>query len=74
MTEWITSILRKIVFAACGTIIAKIVASGAISEAQLTTWVELSLAILVAGGGWRCVLDKVDQALAGREVCEVISS
>ena len=50
MNEWINSILRKIVFAACGTVIAKIVASGAISEAQLTTWIELTLAILVAAG------------------------
>ena len=50
MNEWVMSILRKIVFTACAGVIAKIVASGAISEAQLTTWIELSLALLVAAG------------------------
>ena len=50
MNEWINSILRKIVFAACAGVIAKIVASGAVTEAQLTTWIELSLALLVAAG------------------------
>jgi len=50
MTDWITSILRKVVFAVCAGAIAKIVASGILTEAQITTWVELSLAILVAAG------------------------
>ena len=50
MTVWITSLLRKLVFTACAGLITKIVASGAVSEAQLTTWLELSLAIIVAAG------------------------
>ena len=45
--EWVSSMLRKIVFTACAGLITKIVASGAVSEAQLTTWIELSLAILI---------------------------
>ena len=50
MSEWITSLLRKIVFAACAGVIAKIVASGVLTQAQVETWVELSLALLVAAG------------------------
>lgn len=50
MMGWITSILRKIVFAACAGVIAKIVASGVLTEAQITTWIELSIATIVAAG------------------------
>ena len=48
MTAWITSLLRKLVFAGAATWIAKIVDSGVLSQGQLDAWLEASIALAVA--------------------------
>ena len=48
MTDWITSVLRKIVFAAASGVIAKIVASGVLTQGQIDAWIEMTIAVIAA--------------------------
>lgn len=48
MTDFIGTLIRKIVFAIAGGFIAKIVASGVLTQGQIDAWIELTVAILAA--------------------------